>query len=399
MRDRSFLRWSLGFVLITGVSFCGVEPVSGQEKLQYNRDVRPILADTCFACHGPDSAARQADLRLDQRDAAIEMGAIVPEEPDDSEMIRRVLSSDADEVMPPPSSHKELTAEQKEILRRWVDEGAEYQLHWAFLPPQRPELPEVKNGDWVRNPIDRFVLAQLEAAGLEPAPPADARTLARRVSLDLTGLPPQADLVERFAADTSPEAYDKLVDELLQSPHWGEHRGRYWLDYARYADTHGVHFDNYREMWSYRDWVIQAFNSNMPYDEFTRISLAGDLLTNPTLEQLIGSGFNRCNMTTNEGGIIDEEYVVLYTRDRTETTSRVWMGLTANCAVCHDHKFDPLPQREFYEMAAFFNNTTQGCSRRQYQGYASHHRGARRCGSGSLGSVAERGARRPAARR
>ena len=172
--------------------------------------------------------------------------------------------------------------------------------------------------------------------------------------------PPRPTCVERFVADTSPEAYEKLVDELLQSPHWGEHRGRYWLDYARYADTHGIHFDNYREMWSYRDWVIQAFNSNLPFDEFTSISLAGDLLPNPTLEQLIGSGFNRCNMTTNEGGIIDEEYVVLYTRDRTETTSRVWMGLTAGCAVCHDHKFDPLSQREFYEMAAFFNNTTQG---------------------------------------
>lgn len=361
VRDRRLLRWSLGCLLLIFISSHGrPAAVVGQEQLRYNRDVRPILADACFACHGPDSAARQADLRLDQREAAIEMGAIAPGEPDDSEMIRRILSSDPDEIMPPPDSHKELTAAQKEGLRRWVAEGAEYQRHWAFIPPQRPELPEVKNAGWVRNPIDQFVLAQVEAAGLEPAPPADPRTLARRVSLDLTGLPPRPEQVERFAADASPDAYDKLVDELLQSPHWGEHRGRYWLDYARYADTHGIHFDNFREMWSYRDWVIQAFNANMPYDDFTRVSLAGDLLPNPTLDQLIGSGFNRCNMTTNEGGIIDEEYLVLYTRDRTETTSQVWLGLTANCAVCHDHKFDPLPQREFYGMAAFFNNTTQG---------------------------------------
>ncbi len=201
--------------------------------------------------------------------------------------------------------------------------------------------------------------ARLEAAGLSPAPEADRRTLVRRVCLDLTGLPPTAEQVEQFVNDNAPDAYEHLVDRLLASPKWGEQRGRYWLDAARYADTHGIHFDNYREIWSYRDWVIKAFNENMPFDEFTIDNLAGDLLPDATLDQKLGSGFNRCNITTNEGGAIDEEYAVLYTRDRVETTCKVWMGLTAGCAVCHDHKFDPLTQREFYEMAAFFNNTTQ----------------------------------------
>ncbi|MBW3540482.1 MAG: DUF1553 domain-containing protein [Planctomycetes bacterium] len=228
------------------------------------------------------------------------------------------------------------------------------------MPPQRPEPPAVKNTAWPRNPIDNFILAKLEAAGLTPAPEADRRTLARRVSLDLTGLPPDPALVEAFVNDPSPDAYEALVDRLLESSAWGEHRARYWLDAARYADTHGIHFDNFREIWVYRDWVIDAFNRNLPFDQFTIEQLAGDLLPNATLEQQIASGFNRCNITTNEGGIIDEEYLVLYARDRTETASLVWMGATAGCAVCHDHKFDPLSQREFYELAAFFNNTTQG---------------------------------------
>ena len=223
----------------------------------------------------------------------------------------------------------------------------------------RPKLPEVKDKDWVRNPIDAFVLAGLERAGLQPAPEADRRTLARRLSLDLTGLPPSPADVRTFVDDKAPDAYERYVDKLLASPHWGEHRGRYWLDAARYADTHGIHFDNYREIWSYRDWVIRAFNNNLPFDRFTIEQLAGDLLPDPTLDQQIASGFNRCNITTNEGGAIAEEYLVLYTRDRTETTSQVWLGMTAGCAVCHDHKFDPLSQKEFYSLAAFFNNTTQ----------------------------------------
>jgi hypothetical protein len=329
-------------------------------KIEFNRDIRPILAENCFACHGPDSASRQADLRLDRREVALSTGAIAPGKPDESKLIRRVFSADPAEVMPPPSSRKKLTDAEKESLRRWILDGAEYQPHWSLIPPARPPLPPVRNAAWPRNPIDRFILARLEAAGLEPAPEADRRTLARRLSLDVTGLPPAPAEVEAFVADPAPDAYERLLDRLLESPHWGEHRGRYWLDAARYADTHGIHFDNFREMWSYRDWVIDAFNRNLPFDRFTTEQLAGDLLETPGIDQRVASGFNRCNMTTNEGGVIPEEYIVHYTRDRTETVSQVWLGLTAGCAVCHDHKFDPLSQREFYEMAAFFNNTTQG---------------------------------------
>jgi hypothetical protein len=328
-------------------------------KLEYNRDVRPILMDNCFACHGPDSAARKADLRLDKRDIAMESNAIVPGHPEKSALVERIYSAEKSEVMPPHKTNKTLTSAQKATLKQWIAEGAEYQPHWSLIPPTRPALPAVKNEAWVKNPIDRFVLAKLEAAGLTPAPEADRRTLARRLSLDLTGLPPDPKDVDAFVADTSADSYEKFVTKLMDHPAWGEHRGRYWLDAARYADSHGIHFDNYREMWAYREWVVKAFNKNMPFDKFTIEQLAGDLLPNPTLDQEIASGFNRCNITTNEGGAIDEEYLVLYARDRTETTSQVWLGLTAGCAVCHDHKFDPISQREFYSMSAFFNNSTQ----------------------------------------
>ena len=340
---------------------------AGAEKITYNRDIRPILVENCLSCHGADSASRKADLRLDLRDAAIDFGAIVPGDPDSSPILDRIHSDDPDVVMPPPAMKKTLTAEQKRLLSRWIAAGAEYEPHWSFIPPRRPELPAVRNESWVRNPIDRFILARLEQDGLAPAPEADRRALARRVALDLTGLPPEPTVMEAFVADERPDAYERLVDALLAMTEWGEHRGRYWLDYARYADTHGIHYDNYREMWSYRQWVVDAFNANMPFDRFTVRQLAGDLLPVPQddgsagerLVNQIASGFNRCNMTTNEGGAIDEEYLTLYTRDRTETTATVWMGLTTGCAVCHDHKFDPLSQREFYELSAFFNNTTQ----------------------------------------
>jgi Protein of unknown function (DUF1553)/Protein of unknown function (DUF1549)/Concanavalin A-like lectin/glucanases superfamily/Planctomycete cytochrome C len=329
------------------------------DNIQYNRDIRPIFAENCFPCHGPDSAARKANLRLDRREVALEVGAVVPGKPEESELIRRIFAEDSAEVMPPTKSHKKLTSGQKKMLRDWIGAGAEYQPHWSLIAPRRPALPAVKDDSRLRNPIDRFILAKLEEQGLTFAPEADRRTLARRLSLDLTGLPPEPTLVEAFVQNSSPAAYEELVDQLMRSPHWGEHRGRYWLDAARYADTHGIHFDNFREMWSFRDWVIGAFNRNMPFDQFTVEQLAGDLLPNRTIDQQIASGFNRCNITTNEGGAINEEYLVLYTRDRTETTAQVWLGLTAGCAVCHDHKFDPLSQREFYELAAFFNNTTQ----------------------------------------
>jgi hypothetical protein len=330
-------------------------------RVRYNRDVRPILAENCFTCHGPDSAARKAGLRLDKfAEATMDRGGhapIVKGKPEASELIRRVTGQGP--IMPPAPGHQRLTPQQISVLRRWIAQGAEYELHWAYQPPVKAPLPSVKNAAWVRNPIDRFILARLEREGLTPAPEADRRTLARRLSLDLTGLPPDPADVEAFMRDKAPNAYEKLVDKYLASPHWGEHRGRYWLDAARYADTNGIHFDNYREIWSYRDWVIRALNNNMPFDEFTIEQIAGDLIPNHTLDQQVATGFNRCNITTNEGGAIDEEYKVLYARDRTETTSQVWLGSTLGCAVCHDHKFDPFLQKDFYSMSAFFNNTTQ----------------------------------------
>ncbi len=349
-----------GAALALLLALVGGSLAAAEAAPRYNRDVRPILAENCFACHGPDKMARKAGLRLDIRDEAVKAGALVPGKPDESTLVERIFSTSKSQLMPPPKSHKKLTPAQKDVLRRWVAAGAEYQAHWSFIPPTRPALPAVRNSAWVRNPIDRFILAELEKRGLAPAPEADRRSLARRAALDLTGLPPAPAAVEAFIRDTRPDAYERYVERLLASPFWGEHRGRYWLDYARYADTHGIHFDNYREAWAFRDWVIRACNANMPFDRFTIEQLAGDLLPNATLDQRVASGFNRCNITTNEGGVIPEEYLVLYTRDRTETMSQVWLGLTANCAVCHDHKLDPISQREFYRMAAFFNNTTQG---------------------------------------
>ena len=326
---------------------------------EYNRDIRPILAENCFACHGPDSASRKAHLRLDLRDAAIKAEAIVPGSPDKSALVQRICAADPKEIMPPAKTLKKLSAAQKDLLKRWIAAGAEYQSHWSLIAAKRPAVPAVKNTKWVRNPVDAFILARLEAIGLTPAPEADRRTLARRVSLDVLGLPPAPADVEAFVNDPAADAYERFVDKVLESPRWGEHRGRYWLDLARYADTHGIHFDNFREIHAYRDWVIGAYNRNLPFDQFTIEQLAGDLLPNATVDQRVATGFNRCNITTNEGGAISEEYLVLYTRDRTETVAQVWLGLTAGCAVCHDHKFDPLSQRDFYSMSAFFNNTTQ----------------------------------------
>ncbi|MFY7952500.1 MAG: DUF1549 domain-containing protein, partial [Armatimonadaceae bacterium] len=284
--------------------------------------------------------------------------------PDESEFVKRLFLKESDKhLMPPPSSHKTLTAAQKATLKQWVAEGAEYEAHWSFIPPTKPAVPtfagDAKAAAFIKSPVDAFVYAELKKRGLDPAPEADRRTLARRLSLDLTGLPPSPEEVEAFVGDQAPDFYEKYVDRLLAKPQWGEHRGRYWLDYARYADTHGIHFDNYRENWAYREWVIAAFNRNQPFDAFATEQLAGDLLPTATLDQKVATGFNRSHITTNEGGAISEEYLVLYTRDRTETAAQVFMGLTAGCAVCHDHKFDPMTQKDFYAMAAFFNNTTQ----------------------------------------
>jgi hypothetical protein len=338
----------------------GASPAGG---IKYNRDIQPILSENCFSCHGTDSAARKAGLRLDRFDTAtdaLDDGAIaiVPGQPGKSELIRRINVTD-DDQMPPAKVNKILLPSQKELLKRWIAAGAVYEPHWSFVPPQKAPLPKVKQARWVRNPIDDFILARLEQEKLKPNPEADRRTLIRRVTLDLTGLPPTPAEVTTFVGDKSTNAYEKVVDRLLASPAWGEQRAHYWLDVARYGDTHGIHFDNYREMWTYRDWVINAFNADMPFDEFTIENLAGDLLPHATRNQQIGSGFNRCNITSNEGGLIPEEYLVLYARDRTETTAQTWLGLTAGCAVCHDHKYDPLTQKDFYSLSAFFNNTTQ----------------------------------------
>ena len=359
IRLQTLLATGAALSALLAASRAHAAPDTGQ--LRYNRDIRPILAENCFACHGPDSAARKANLRLDRfADATMDRSghaAIVKGKPEASEIIRRVTGKGS--IMPPAEGHQALKPAQIATLKRWIAQGANYELHWAYQAPAKPALPAVKNAAWPRNPIDRFILARLEKEGLTPAPEADKRTLARRLSLDLTGLPPEPADVEAFAADKSPNAYEKLVDKYLASPHWGEHRGRYWLDAARYADTNGIHFDNYREIWSYRDWVINAFNRNLPFDQFTIEQIAGDLLPNPTLDQKIATGFNRCNITTNEGGAIEEEYRVLYARDRTETTTQVFLGSTLGCAVCHDHKFDPFTQKDFYSFSAFFNNTTQ----------------------------------------
>ena len=332
--------------------------------LSYNRDIRPILFDNCFSCHGPDSASRKAGLRMDKPEEATKpnkegVAAIVPGDLAKSAFIARITTKDEDDLMPPPESHKSLKPEQIETLKRWVAEGAKYESHWSFIAPTRPAVPAVTHEGWKQNPVDAFVLAEMPARGLTPNAEADRRTLARRAAFDLTGLPPEPALVEEFVNDKAPDAYEKLLDKFMALPAYGEHRARYWLDAARYADTHGIHFDNYREMWHYRQWVISAFNRNLPYDQFTIEQLAGDLLPNATLDQQIASGFNRCNITTNEGGAISEEYNVLYARDRTETTSQVFMALTTGCAVCHDHKFDPISTKDFYSLSAFFNNTTQ----------------------------------------
>ena len=334
---------------------------SGSSGPDFAREIRPILSDNCFACHGPDDKSRKGKLRFDVHEEALKPAksgerAIIPGEPDQSELIKRINTTDEDDLMPPPESGKKLTQTQKELLKRWIAEGAEWQSHWAYEPPKRPALPETKNKRWSRNEIDRFILARLEREKLSPSREADKVTVIRRLTLDLTGLPPTPQEVDAFLADQRPEAYEKLVDRLLQSPSYGEHMARYWLDAARYADSHGYHIDSERSLWKWRDWVVQAFNTNMPFDQFTIEQLAGDLLPDPTVEQKIGSGYVRCNMSTGEGGAIVEEYQAKYTFDRVETTATIWMGLTLTCARCHTHKYDPITHKEYYGLYAFFNN-------------------------------------------
>lgn len=344
--------------LISGISAAATEPLS------YNRDILPILSNNCFACHGPDNPARKAGLRLDREEAAKHalpsgVTAIVPGDLGASALLQRINTADADDLMPPRDTGKSLTAAQKNLLARWISEGAPWQAHWSLIAPAEVAPPTVTDTAWVRNPIDNFVLARLESEELTHAAEADRNTLIRRVTLDLTGLPPTPEEVTAFVYDPDPAAYEKVVERLLASPRHGEHRARQWLDIARYADTNGYAADIARTMWRYRDWVIDAFNNNMPFDQFTIEQLAGDLLPNPTLEQRIATGFNRNHPIMMEGGAIFEEYRVQNVVDRVDTTATAWLGLTMKCAQCHDHKYDPISQKEYYQFYAYFNNVSE----------------------------------------
>ena len=339
--------------------------VSAQErKVDFDRQIRPILSDNCFACHGPDAEQRKAKLRLDSFEGATAKlrrsgQAVVPGNPEVSRLVERIASDDPSEVMPPPRTQKHVTPAQLALLRQWIREGASYAEHWAFVAPKRPAVPTVKNAAWARNGIDRFILARLEKEGLTPSPEADRVTLIRRLSLDLLGLPPTPAEVDAFVADKSSDAYEKLVDRLFASPHYGERVALDWLDAARFADTHGYHIDAGRDMTRWRDYVIDAFNANLPFDRFTVEQLSGDLLPNATPTQKIASGFNRNHMINFEGGAIAEEYLSAYIVDRVNTTSTVWLGLTVACAQCHDHKYDPIRQRDFYRLYAIFHNVPE----------------------------------------
>lgn len=352
----------LGLVVFSAGLLGASGPVKSAEPVDFNRDIRPIITK-CFACHGPDSQAGSAGLRLDSFAGATKKldsgkAAIVPGKPDQSEFIKRIYATD-DSQMPPVDSHKKLSAEEKELLRNWIAQGAEYKEHWAFVKPVRPAVPSVQNAKWAKNEIDNFVLSKLEKKGLKPEAEADKPTLIRRISLDLTGLPQTPEEVDAFTADRSPNAYEKVVDRLLASPRFGERMAMDWMDYSRYADSNGYQADYERFQSRWRDWVIEAFNSNMPYDKFTVDQIAGDMRPNATTAEKLATGFNRNHRINTEGGVIAEEWRVETVVDRVETTSAVWFGLTTGCARCHDHKYDPFTQKDFYKMYSYFNNVPE----------------------------------------
>ncbi len=359
---------SVAFIAVL-LSTTAVHPVWGDEKGHTGQDpftskVRPILARHCFKCHGPDDKARKAKLRLDVRDQAVksaDSGAvpIVPGKPEESDLVERVFAEDASERMPPAAAKVPLSESDKQVLKQWIADGAEYKNHWAFIPPRPGPVPRVLHANWPRNAIDVFILARLEAAGLQPSEQADRATLIRRLSLDLVGMPPTLDEVDAFRQDRSPDAYEKLVDRLLASPHYGERWARRWLDLARYADTNGYEKDRTRSMWPYRDWVIRALNADMPFDQFTVEQLAGDLLPNATASQEIATGFHRNTMLNEEGGIDPQEFRFYAMTDRVATTATVWLGMTLGCAQCHTHKFDPIPHRDYYQFMALLNNADE----------------------------------------
>jgi hypothetical protein len=355
---------STGFLSICGLaSLCGglVQAADGRsgEKVGYNQYIRPILSENCFYCHGPDKKHREAELRLDDRDTAVAKGTIEPGNPDQSELVNRITSKSSDERMPPPRTHKTLTDRQKQLLKAWIAQGATYEPHWAYIAPVRPAMPAVKNSRWVQNPVDAFILGKLEANHLAPAKEADPRTLLRRLSLDLTGLPPTREEMDAFLADHSAGAYEKQVDRLLASPHYGERMAVPWLDAVRFADTVGFHGDQNQNVFPYRDYVIDAFTKNKPFDQFTIEQLAGDLLPNPTAEQLTATCFNRLNMMTREGGAQPKEYIAKYQADRVRTVAGAWLGSTMGCCECHDHKYDPFKTKDFYALSAYWADVKQ----------------------------------------
>jgi hypothetical protein len=353
------MTWSAIPFLPAGIGLFIMVPFAAgaEEPIRFNRDVRPILSDHCFACHGLDEKKRKAKLRLDIAQGAYAdrdgSRAIVPGKPAESALWQRITTVEEDDLMPPPAHHKPLSVKQQATLEHWIKEGAPYEAHWAFVPPKKSPVPKIEG---VSNPIDAFIQERLGQEGLHAAPLVDSATLIRRVTLDLTGLPPTLAEIDAFLMDKRPDAFSRLIDDLMSRPAYGEHMARYWLDLARYADTHGMHLDNKRSMWLYRDWVVRAYNENLPFDVFTRWQLAGDLIPGSSLDQRVASGFNRCNVTTGEGGSINAEWIYRYAVDRTSTAAEVWLGLTAGCAVCHDHKFDPLSIKEFYSLYAFFNS-------------------------------------------
>lgn len=360
-----------GLSLVGAMLWVACQPEKGEsislesgKKLSYNFHIRPILSDKCFACHGPDANKREAGLRLDSEEGALsaledspDLFAIIPGNPDESAVYHRIAATDESEMMPPPESNLKLEPEEIELIKRWIEEGAEYEPHWAFVKPEKSPLPA--DTDWASNEIDRFTIEKMSALGLEPNPPADPYELIKRVSLDITGLPPTKTLLEKYKGLETSDSYENLLDELLSQPSFGEKLGILWLDISRYSDSYGYQDDNIRTQWPYRDWVFHALNENLPYDKFLTWQLAGDLLPNATKEQILATAFNRNHKYSEEGGIIPEEYRVEYVLDKSNTFSKGVLGITMECAQCHDHKYDPFSQKEFFELYAFFNNSSE----------------------------------------
>ena len=358
------VKWSPFIFLIAGIFYHSTGYSKPSADISFNDQIRPILSDHCIQCHGPDNKSREADLRLDERQGLFgkpggEAGVIIPGQADESEFIARIFHQDPDEIMPPPETKKPLSFAQKQLLKEWVNSGANFEDHWSFVAPQKSSVPTVDNvkPTFLQNPIDHFIASKLASIGLAPSMEADRRTLIRRIYFDLTGLPPSPEAINRFVMDDGANAYERLVDELLASERFGERMTLAWMDAARYGDSSVFHDDGVRFMWPWRDWVIKSYNNNKPFDSFTIEQLAGDLIPGATVDQQVASGFNRNHGTTDEGGAIDEEYRVEYNVDRVKTTSNVWLGLSMECGQCHDHKYDPISQKEYYQFYAYFNRS------------------------------------------